>query len=146
MARGLLGKVLVHGDVESAITEVEAYLPYGDPAAHVYRGRTERTRVVFGPPGHAYLYLNYGLHWMLNVVAEEEGVPGCVLIRSTERFQGPGRLTKGFGLDGRHYGSDLTAGPLYLLEGEKVEEFDVTPRIGITKGAERMLRWVKRKE
>ncbi|MDX2269859.1 MAG: DNA-3-methyladenine glycosylase [Bryobacter sp.] len=147
VARDLLGKRLVHQSVADVIVEVEAYLPEGDAAAHVYRGPTPRTRILYGQAGHAYLYLNYGLHWMLNIAADREGVPGCVLLRGTRRFRGPGLLTKGFGLDGRHYGLDLTSGPLWVEEGESEEEEEgeevlVTPRIGITKAAELPLRFV----
>ena len=84
VARGLLGKVLVHGPTAGIIVETEAYLGAGDLAAHSARGITDRTRVIFGPPGHAYVYFIYGMYECLNLVAEPEGQPGCVLIRAIE--------------------------------------------------------------
>jgi DNA-3-methyladenine glycosylase len=88
VARGLLGKILVHGPVAGNIVETEAYLGGDDLAAHSARGLTERTRVIFGPPGHAYVYLVYGMYECLNLVAEADGRPGCVLIRALEPVAG----------------------------------------------------------
>src|ERR1700761_9775230 len=88
LARDLLSCVVVHGATAGMIVETEAYLGEGDLAAHSARGETERTRVIFGPPGRAYVYFIYGMHECLNVVAEREGVPGCVLIRALEPLCG----------------------------------------------------------
>lgn len=144
LARELLGQWLVHGDLRAQIFETEAYLPQGDEAAHVFAGRTKRTEVIFGPPGFAYVYLNYGIHFMLNVVVEEEGVPGCVLIRGAGEWKGPGRLTRGMGIDLSHYGADLTQGDLTIRAGENIAEENVlcTPRIGIRKSSEMLLRFL----
>jgi DNA-3-methyladenine glycosylase len=146
----LLGAYLVHGERVARIREVEAYLPVDDPAAHSYAGLTPRTRVIYGPPGHAYVYLNYGIHVLFNVVVEPEGVPGCVLIRAADalspaglRLHGPGLLARGMGIGLEHYGADLTQGPLRLLEGERVPEqqVQISPRIGIRKAADKLLRF-----
>src|SRR5579859_5498336 len=84
VARDLLGKVIRHGPASARIVETEAYLGTDDAAAHSARGLTPRTQVIFGPSGHAYVYLIYGMHHCLNIVAEVEGVAGCVLIRAVE--------------------------------------------------------------
>src|SRR5271167_4008889 len=88
VARDLLGKVLVHGETAGIIVETEAYLGGDDLASHSAVGVTPRTRVIFGPPGHAYVYLSYGMHECLNIVAEPAGVAGCVLIRALEPLAG----------------------------------------------------------
>ncbi len=126
------------------IRETEAYLPVGDPAAHAHAGRTKRTAVIFGSPGHAYVYLNYGLHHMLNIVVEEEGVPGCVLIRAAGEWTGPGRLTRALGINLSHYGVDLTDGDFQLRDGPRIEDsrVQITPRIGISKAVDLPLRFV----
>ncbi|MFN7542102.1 MAG: DNA-3-methyladenine glycosylase [Acidobacteriota bacterium] len=131
VARGLLGQVLVHGDLRAEIRETEAYLPVGDEAAHAVAGQTRRTRILFGPAGHAYVYLNYGMHHLFNVVAEVEGIPGCVLIR-------------GMGIDLRHYGVGLTQGPLRIERGRNIEEENVLvrPRVGIRRSSELFLRFL----
>lgn len=168
VARDLLGKVVVHrldGTVTAGrIVETEAYLGSGDRAAHSFAGRTDRTRVIFGPPGHAYVYLVYGMHHCLNFIAERDGAPGCVLIRALEPLRGvetmrarrprvrrdcelangPGKLTLALGIDRRHYGADLTAGPLTVRENpaEPPPRIEVTPRIGIAKSKELPLRFL----
>lgn len=142
VARGLLGKRLLLGGHGGRILEVEAYLPLGDEAAHAWRGRTRRTEVLFGPPGHAYVFLNYGVHYCLNVVAEPEGIPGCVLIRSVEGAgDGPGKLTRALGITLEHYGADLTRGPLVIRDAPDPRSVEVTPRIGIRRSAELPLRF-----
>lgn len=163
VARDLLGKVIVHGETAGTIVETEAYLGGDDLASHSARGVTERTRVIFGPPGHAYVYFIYGMYECLNLVAEPEGVPGCVLIRAVEPVagidlmqerrgsakkvedlaSGPGKLTIALGVTRQLNGSDVTRGPLLVREpvqGSRVE-IVVTQRIGITKSPERPLRF-----
>ena len=144
VARELLGKHLVHvtGGIERVgrIVEVEAYLGPHDLAAHSARGLTNRTRVMFGPPGHAYVYLIYGIHWCMNVVTEEEGHASAVLLRALEpvkniegRTQGPALLCKAMGIDGRHTGHDLLSDELHLEDPRKVDAIRIVrrPRIGV---------------
>jgi DNA-3-methyladenine glycosylase len=165
VARGLLGKVLVHGPTAGIIVETEAYLGGGgDLAAHTARGITERTRVIFGRPGHAYVYLIYGMYQCLNLVAEPEGQAGCVLIRALEPIageelmrerrpsarkaedlaNGPGKLTLAMGIGAAHNGVDVTRGALTVREpvSPRTIEIDVTPRVGITKCADLPLRFL----
>ena len=164
VARDLLGKVLVHGATAGRIVETEAYLGADDQAAHASRGLTRRTRVLFGPPGHAYVYLVYGMYECLNLVTEPEGQPGCVLIRALEPLtglplmharrprarrpeelaSGPGKLTLALGITRKHYGADLTRGPLTVRRLRRDERWSVktTPRIGIRHAAERPLRFL----
>ena len=156
VARGLLGKVLVHGEAAGIIVETEAYLGGDDLASHSARGVTNRTRVIFGPPGHAYVYLIYGMYECFNIVAEPAGQPGCVLVRALEPVagidivrqrrpaSGPGKLTRAMGITRAHNGADLTRGPLVVREptGQRPFEIAVTPRIGIRQCAELPLRFV----
>ena len=164
VARGLLGKVLVHGPCAGIIVETEAYLGGADQAAHSARGLSERTRPIFGPPGHAYVYLIYGMYECLNLVAEPDGQPGCVLIRALQPVSGleqmrarrgaawkpeqlangPGKLTLALGVTRAHNGADVTRGPLVVREGNGAGriEIAVTARIGITRSAELPLRFL----
>jgi DNA-3-methyladenine glycosylase len=166
VARGLLGKVLVHGLTAGIIVETEAYLGNDDLAAHSARGVTPRTRVIFGPPGHAYVYFIYGMYECLNLVCEPEGQPGCVLIRALEPVagielmrhrrpaarkpediaSGPGKLTLAMGITRAHNGADVTRGSLVVREPAEARavEISVTPRIGITRCADLPLRFVIR--
>ena len=153
VARDLLGKILRHGEASGWIVETEAYLGLNDAAAHAARGLTPRTRVIFGQPGHAYVYLIYGMYHCLNLVAEPEGVAGCVLIRAVEPLSGiagttsgPGKLTRALGITMAHCGVDLTRGPLavYSGGGESGFRIGVSPRIGITKAADLPLRFFVR--
>ncbi|MCU1334984.1 MAG: DNA-3-methyladenine glycosylase [Bryobacterales bacterium] len=163
VARALLGTVLVHGASSGRIVETEAYLGLQDRAAHSWRGLTPRTRVLFGEPGHAYVYLIYGMYECLNVVAEPEGSPGCVLIRAVEPLEGiprmrrrrpgargiedlgngPGKLTLALGVSRRHNGADLTQGPLTIHAPTNAEmmRIGVSPRIGIRHCADWPLRF-----
>jgi DNA-3-methyladenine glycosylase len=164
VARDCLGKILVHGKTSGRIVETEAYLGVDDRAAHAWRGVTDRTRLIFGPPGHAYVYFIYGMYECLNFVAEEEGKAGCVLIRAVEPLtgiavmqrrrpaakriedlaSGPGKLTLALGITRRENGADLTRNALQVrrLENEEPHEVQVTPRIGITHCADWPLRFV----
>ena len=159
VARDLLGKLIVHEadgeELAGRIVEVEAYLGLKDEAAHAFAGITPRTKVMFGPPGHAYVYLIYGMYHCLNLVTEPEGEAGCVLVRALEPVtgieamrarrpkarqlhhiaSGPGKLTRAMGITLAHYGADLTRGGLTVREGNSLEtvEIGVSPRIGINK-------------
>lgn len=144
VARELLGRYLVHrvDGVERVgrIVETEAYLGPHDLAAHSSKGLTPRTRVMFGPPGHAYVYLIYGMYHCVNVVTEPEGTASAVLLRALEtvehlegRTQGPGLLCKAMGIDLRHNGGDLLGDELYVAEGLPLLPFRIVkrPRIGV---------------
>lgn len=164
VARSLLGKVLVHGATAGRIVETEAYLGIHDAAAHAAAGLTARTRVLFGPPGHAYVYFIYGMYECLNLVAEPDGSPGCVLIRALEPVagmeemrrrrgdlrkeedlaNGPGKLTIAMGINRTvHNGCDVTVGPLtvHASTGDEPFRMAVGPRVGITKASDWMLRF-----
>jgi DNA-3-methyladenine glycosylase len=147
VARGLLGKILTLGDASGRIVETEAYLGEDDAAAHSASGLTKRTRVIFGPPGHAYVYFVYGMHNCLNIVCEPEGVAGCVLIRALEGLNGaangPGKLTRALGINLAHNGVDVTEGPITIHESDRPEKIVIatSPRIGISKSAELPLRF-----
>ena len=167
VARNILGCTLVStlGPIPTSgrIVEVEAYLGSGDLAAHSYNGPTPRTRIQWGPPGHAYIYLIYGMYNCLNFVTEPEGTPGCVLIRALEPLDGykrmserrnrpkhkqdtcngPGKLTQALGIDRTLNGSDLSKEPLFVLKGQPVSDAEVrvSPRIGIVHATEMHLRF-----
>jgi len=163
VARDLLGKVLVHGPAAGIIVETEAYLGGDDLASHSARGITERTRVIFGPPGHAYVYFIYGMYECLNLVCEPEGKPGCVLIRALQPVDGldlirrrrpgarkledtasgPGKLTLALAITRAQNGADVTRGGLVVRRGtdQKHVEIETSARIGITKCADLPLRF-----
>ncbi len=172
VARELLGKVLKHnykGEwLSGRIVEVEAYLGMNDPASHTFIGQTERNRVLFGPPGVAYVYLVYGIYYCLNVSCLPAGEPGGVLFRAIEPLEGvktmaklrgipeasgaskisggPGRLCQALGITLKlHNGVDVTRRDSTLQvvdDGYQVPRVAVTPRIGIQKGADLPLRFL----
>ncbi len=168
VASELLGKVLVHrspgGVTAGTIVEAEAYIGEDDPACHASAGLTARTAPLFGPPGHAYVYLNYGIHFLFNVVTEEDGRPAAVLLRALEPLEGlplmrarragdrrsgvvpdhelcrgPGALTRAMGVDLGHNRLDLCeAGPIHLEDrGMCPHEIAWSARVGITAGTDR---------
>ena len=153
VAPELVGVTLLVDGVGGRIVEVEAY-DHEDPAAHGYRGRTARNASMFGPPGHAYVYRAYGIHWCLNLVCEEEGSASAVLVRALEPTHGlgemasrrrldeprllcsgPGRLCEALGVTGEHDGLPLDRPPFELFAREDVE-VAVGVRVGITKAAD----------
>jgi DNA-3-methyladenine glycosylase len=157
VARELLGAWLVHrigGENRiGKIVEVEAYLGGHDLAAHSCRGLTERTKVMFGPPGHAYVYLIYGMHHCMNVVTEEAGHASAILIRAVEpvenlsgRTQGPGLLCKAMDIDRCLNGHDLISDDFFITRPPDLERFTIVkrPRIGVDYAkhwAKRLLRF-----
>jgi DNA-3-methyladenine glycosylase len=156
VARSLLSKYLVRangvGVTVGRIVEVEAYVGPEDRASHASRGRTKRTEVMFGPPGIAYVYLIYGMHYCLNVVTEREGYPAAILIRGVEvvadgertLVEGPGRVCRAFAVDRTLNGLDMTIGRELWIEdrGVRVPAACVTaaPRIGVDYAGE----WAKK--
>ena len=153
VAHDLLGMHLVHvvGGVEriGRIVEVEAYLGPHDLAAHSAKGLTPRTRVMFGPPGHAYVYLVYGMHWCMNVVTQAEGLASAVLLRALEpvkglegRTQGPALLCKAMDIDKRLNGHDLLSEAFHIARPPDIEPVRIVkrPRIGVDYAG----RWARR--
>ena len=165
VARDLLGAILVHrvGEMRlsGAIVEAEAYLGERDEGSHAFRGPTPRARVMFGPPGHAYVYLIYGMHYCLNTVTEGEGVAGAVLVRALhplegleemrhrrgrrsdrELCNGPAKLCQALGIDGGLNGADLCSGQeLWVERGNSVPDSKVVvgPRVGLNVSEEARL-------
>jgi len=158
VANELLGSSLVRTigvvKIVCKIVECEAYYGKDDGASHAARGVTSRSKIMFGPPGRAYVYFNYGVHHLLNVVTEREGTAGAVLIRalqplsgeellrknrpvakSVDLTNGPGKLTQALGIDLSYNGVELYSGDLYICKGEvKPKKVVVTERIGISLG------------
>jgi DNA-3-methyladenine glycosylase len=145
VAKDLLGTFLVHevdqGTRVGRVVETEAYVGPDDRGSHAHRGRTVRTAPMFGPPGHAYVYLIYGMHSCLNVVTESDGYPAAVLLRALEAVEGlpgpargPALLCRAMGVDRRYSGVDITRPPLFFLAGDSpigAEYIAAGPRIGI---------------
>lgn len=157
VARDLLDKLLVREvdgvRLEGRLVEVEAYLGPEDLAAHSKGGRrTPRTEVMFGPPGHAYVYFTYGMHWCLNFVTRAEGIPQAVLVRALEpgpgvgRCGGPGLVTRALHVDGALNGALLAPPSIYVVDdGAPKRRVFVTPRIGVQgtgRWEKRLLRFV----
>ena len=157
VARDLVGCRVTHGECSGVIVETEAY-HHSEPASHGFVGLTPRTRTLFGPPGHAYVYRSYGVHFLLNAVAEGEGIGAGVLIRALEPLagielmrarrglerteslcSGPGKLSQAFAIGLEHNGSDLLAGPIVISDRASAwrdPDIAVDRRIGITKATE----------
>jgi DNA-3-methyladenine glycosylase len=157
VARELIGCVVRHGDTAGRIVETESYHE-SEPACHAFVGVTPRTRTLFGPPGHAYVYFSYGVHALLNAVSEREGVGAAVLIRALEPVDGidlmrgrrgmervedlcsgPGKLTEALGIGLELNGSSLESGPIVFeprQAGSREPRIVTGVRVGITKAAE----------
>jgi DNA-3-methyladenine glycosylase len=159
VAPDLIGATLLFNDVGGRIVEVEAY-HHTDPAAHSYRGPTPRNAVMFGPPGYAYVYQSYGIHWCLNFVCEPEGSASAILIRGIEPTvglatmrrrrrlrddrllcSGPGRVCEALGITVAQNALALDAPPFALFARVDVPEIVAGPRIGITKAVEKPWRY-----
>ena len=159
VAPELIGATLLFGGVGGTIVEVEAY-DQDDPASHSFRGRTTRTASMFGPPGCAYVYRSYGVHWCLNLVCAEDGRAEAALVRALEPTQGldemrarrgvespralcsgPGKLCQALGISREHDGLPLDAPPFELYARESEPPLAVGPRVGITRAAERPWRY-----
>ena len=159
VAPELIGAILLFNGVGGRIVEVEAY-HHSDPAAHSYRGRTARNAAMFGPPGHAYVYRSYGIHWCLNFVCEREGSASAVLIRALEPLEGlarmrrrrglgdkrllcagPGRLAAALGISGAHDGLTLDLPPFELFAHTGKIAIAVGVRIGITEAVDQPWRY-----
>jgi DNA-3-methyladenine glycosylase len=173
-SRALLGWHLVRGERRARIVEVEAYRAGDDPACHAHRSRTKRNEIMFGPAGRAYVYFNYGCHWMLNVTAHAQEEAAAILVRAAEPLEGlermyegrpkakrdedllsgPGKLAAGFGITGADNGTDLLnpKADLRLEPGMTPDRVLTDSRIGISEGIEHQwrfldgdsLRWVSR--
>jgi DNA-3-methyladenine glycosylase len=154
VAPELLGATLLVGGVGGTIVELEAY-DEDDPASHGFRGRTSRNAAMFGPPGHAYVYRSYGIHWCLNLVCAGEGRAEAALVRALEPTQGidtmrerrgledvralcsgPGKLCQSLGVTGDHDGAALDEPPFVLYARGSAPEIVTGPRVGITKAAD----------
>jgi DNA-3-methyladenine glycosylase len=159
VAPELIGATLLVDGIGGTIVEVEAY-HHTDPAAHSYNGRTERNAVMFGPPGFAYVYRSYGIHWCLNFVCEEDGSASAILIRALAPTQGlaamrrrrglrderalcsgPGKLCEALAVTHRHNGLPLDRAPFELRARSEKAEIATGVRIGITKAAEKPWRY-----
>lgn len=153
VAKELLGKYLIHEEYVGKIVEVEAYVGQHDLASHTSKGLTPRTRVMFGPAGHAYVYLIYGMYYCTNIVTEKEGIGSGVLLRAIEpikniqgRTQGPGLLSKAMHIDKNLNAHDLTDPLFYIASTEDEAPFTIIerPRIGVhyaKEWAEKLLRF-----
>jgi DNA-3-methyladenine glycosylase len=154
VAPELVGSTLLVNGVGGRIVEVEAY-DAEDPASHGFGGKTARNRAMFGPPGHAYVYRSYGIHWCLNLVCGREGVPEAALVRALEPTHGlermrarrglederllcagPGRLCQALGITAAHDGLALDIPPFALLAAEEPAAVARGPRVGITRAAD----------
>jgi len=160
VAPQLLNKLLVHGECVGRIVEVEAYRE-DDPASHSFRGPTPRTRVMFGPPGHLYVYFTYGMHHCANVVTGPDGTGAAVLLRAVEPLEGielmrerrhgraqladgPAKLCQAFAIGPEHDGVDVCSGDAIGLFDDGVPPPDdplVGPRVGISKAIGTPWRW-----
>ena len=147
VAKALLGKKLILGGIQGIITETEAYGGYDDEASHAFCGVTKRNQVMFGHPGYSYVYMIYGIHYCFNIVTEEQGIAGAVLIRGLQlpeiHLDGPGKLCAKLGITKEHNSINLCkSNNMFLEDGVKVHNYLTTTRIGIKKAIEKPWRFV----
>lgn len=153
VAQKLLGKIMVFGHTAGLITETEAYIGQDDPACHAARGKTSRNAIMFGPAGFSYVYFIYGMYHCLNFVTEEEGTPAAVLIRglmlvepSPLHLNGPGKLCRHLGITRDHNAIDVTESAFFYVKDSPLSPaYEATPRIGISRGQEKLWRFVVKK-
>ncbi len=132
VARALVGKILVCGEKRLRISETEVYWGEEDTACHAHKGRTQRTEVMYAQGGTIYVYLCYGMHWMLNIVTGREGDPQAVLIRACMEAPGPGRLTKAFGITGQLNGCHILKQEQLKIEDDGFKcQIEADKRVGI---------------
>lgn len=141
VAPRLLGGRLVGPLAAGRLVEVEAYEGAADPGSHARRGQTPRNQVMWGPPGHLYVYLCYGVHWLVNIVVAPEGVPGAVLVRGVElddgrRVLGPGRVSRALGIASEHNGLLLGGAVRLELTEEPAAGVRAAGRVGLSRGGE----------
>jgi DNA-3-methyladenine glycosylase len=160
LAKALLGKILVFGDLQGIIVETEAYLYRNDPGCHASRGQTGRNAPMFGPAGHTYVYLIYGMYHCLNIVSGKKGEGEAVLIRALEPVRGiplmqkrrktkkienlcngPGKLTQAFGITRKHNNLSLFEGDLCVLNSRIKPKICTSGRVGLSTGKELELRF-----
>lgn len=161
VAKELLGSYIDKPPFRVRIVETEAYLPENDPASHAAQNKTERNATMFGPPGHAYIYICYGIHTMFNIVTEQDGRPGAVLVRAAEPVtgqatmsqnreideihalcNGPGKLCEAIDITREQDGEPLYTGEFCITAGDAPETIDRSTRIGISDGTDMKLRFL----
>ena len=149
VAQDLIGKILVVNGIHSIITETESYRGKDDPASHAFNA-TARSQIMFGSPGFTYVYMIYGMHFCLNFITEKAGLPGAVLIRGArltnspyDNLNGPGKLCRYFNITKALHNIDVTMNDnIYVCDSDIKYEIQSTPRIGITKGQDKLWRFI----
>lgn len=147
VSRDLIGKNLVFGSLQGIITETEAYRGSDDEASHAYKGISSRNAMMFGPPGHLYVYMIYGKYYCINIVTEAAGQASAVLIRGLMlpdiHLNGPGKICRHFGITTKYNGINLISDDnFYLTPGMNIENIRITNRIGINKAIDKPWRFV----
>ncbi|WP_341764403.1 DNA-3-methyladenine glycosylase [Candidatus Tisiphia endosymbiont of Beris chalybata] len=150
VSQELLGKILCFNNITAQIIETEGYIGEDDPACHAARGKTLRTATMYGPAGTSYVYLIYGMYYCLNIVTEAVGFPAAVLIRGVIQLtplpcllDGPGKLCRAFGINKTHNGQNMTLNQSFcVIDVGNTPKFISTPRIGISKGQDKLWRYL----